>query len=215
MLMTVQELLAYLPQLADVPTASVQAMLNVATDIAQRYCNRQFESACVVERHSINCKNRYYLRRTPICNIDRVTVISLDTPVLADSQGYVTSFDSAHTNLTEDCEHLWDVGYKANPANGIIEVTDNIGYASSGLHRSYLIQFEYTGGYEQIPSMLKYAVAQVVEQMYSRSKTDPVFRSEKIGDYSYTKFDDVSLTARGSVVSDLLAPFVRPSVNGV
>jgi len=216
-LLTTSELTTYLPQMADAPAGTVQALIDAASRMAERFCNRTFVSKNVTERYAVTYKNRIYLKQYPVSNIDSIKLILMDSPALVDSCGYVNGYDSEQTDLTVTTVPL-SLEYTANPANGMVEFRNDLQPYMPKQHYSrpfYAIEVNYTGGYTTVPDLVKYAVAMLVDSMYSRNKLDPSLKSEKIGDYSYTKADETPLLSVRSSVAEYLFPYVRHGVNGL
>lgn len=216
-LLTLSELTTYLPQMADAPAGTVQALIDAASRMAERFCNRTFVSKNVTERYAVTYKNRIYLKQYPVTNIDSIKLILLDDPALVDSCGYISGYESENTDLTVTNVPV-TLEYTANPANGVLEFRNNLQPYMPKQHYSrpfYAIEVGYTGGYTTVPDLVKYAVAMLVESMYSRGRLDPSLKSEKIGDYSYTKSEEAPLLSVKSSVAEYLFPYVRHGVNGL
>lgn len=216
-LLTLSELTTFVPALSSAPAQTVGVLLQTAQRMAERFCNREFLSQSVVERYAIGYWPRIYLKRYPVTSISCIKIIRSDSPVLVDTCGCVTNFNSEQTDLTET---VLDTGieYTCNPANGVVEIRNDLTIYKPK-NRSYypvhLFEVSYTGGYDEAPDMIKFGIAQLVQGMYAKTKADPIYRSEKIGDYSYNKFDDKPLFAMDSQVAENFLPYVRRGVNGL
>jgi hypothetical protein len=208
-LLTLNECLTYIPALADAPSATVQVYIDAASRSVEKYCNRIFLSDTVSERYVINQSQRIYLRRTPVTDISRVAIYQQADPVKADSCGYVNSYDSIDTNLTETKLDI-DLEYNLEPNTGVLTFLNT--YV---LGLQYFYKVEYTGGYESCPEPVKLAIAQIASGMYSSARYDDSLQSEKIGDYSYSRSNFNSSLSHKHPASLLLAPYTRYSVNGI
>lgn len=216
-LLTLSELTTFVPALSSAPAQTVSVLLQTAQRMAERFCNREFLSQSVIERYSIGFWPRIYLKRYPVTSISCIKIIRSDSPVLVDTCGCVTNFNSEQTDLTET---ILDTGieYTCNPANGVVEIRNDLTIykpKNRPYYPVYLFEVSYTGGYDIAPDMIKYGIAQLTYSMYANTKSDPVYRSEKIGDYSYTKFDDKPLLSMDSQVAESFLPYVRRGVNGL
>ena len=220
-LLTLNECLTYIPNLADVPSATVQVYIDAASRSVEKFCNRIFLSDTVSERYVINQSQRIYLRRTPVSSVSRVAIYQQSDPVKGDSCGYVDSYNSSETNLTETKLDI-NLEYILEPSTGVLTfVNPYISRFKSFIRQDnpYSLQFfyevDYTGGFSSCPEPVKLAIAQLVSSMYSSSKYDDSLQSERIGDYSYTRSGATPFLTAKHPVANLLAPYVRYSVNGI
>ena len=220
-LLTLNECLTYIPNLADVPSATVQVYIDAASRSVEKFCNRIFLSDTVSERYVINQSQRIYLRRTPVSSVSRVAIYQQSDPVKGDSCGYVDSYNSSETNLTETKLDI-NLEYILEPSTGVLTfVNPYINRFKSFIRQDnpYSLQFfykvDYTGGFSSCPEPVKLAVAQLVSSMYSSSKYDDSLQSERIGDYSYTRSGATPFLTAKHPVANLLAPYARYSVNGI
>ena len=220
-LLTLNECLTYIPNLADVPSATVQVYIDAASRSVEKFCNRIFLSDTVSERYVINQSQRIYLRRTPVSSVSRVAIYQQSDPVNGDSCGYVDSYNSSETNLTETKLDI-NLEYVLEPSTGVLTfVNPYINRFKSFIRQDnpYSLQFfykvDYTGGFGSCPEPVKLAIAQLVSSMYSSSKYDDSLQSERIGDYSYTRSGATPFLTAKHPVANLLAPYARYSVNGI
>ena len=220
-LLTLNECLTYIPNLADVPSATVQVYIDAASRSVEKFCNRIFLSDTVSERYVINQSQRIYLRRTPVSSVSRVAIYQQADPVKGDSCGYVDSYNSSETNLTETKLDI-NLEYVLEPSTGVLTfVNPYINRFKSFIRQDnpYSLQFfykvDYTGGFGSCPEPVKLAIAQLVSSMYSSSKYDDSLQSERIGDYSYTRSGATPFLTAKHPVANLLAPYARYSVNGI
>ena len=220
-LLTLNECLTYIPSLADAPSATVQVYIDAASRSVEKFCNRIFLSDTVSERYVINQSQRIYLRRTPVTSVSRVAIYQQSDPVKGDSCGYVDSYNSSETNLTETKLDI-NLEYVLEPSTGVLTfVNPYINRFKSFIKQDnpYSLQYfytvDYTGGFSSCPEPVKLAIAQLVNGMYSSSKYDGSLQSERIGDYSYTRSGSTPFLTAKHPAANLLAPYVRYSVNGI
>lgn len=211
-LLTLNECLTYIPALADAPPATVQVYIDAASRSVEKYCNRVFLSDTVSERYIINQSQRIYLRRTPVTSVSRVEIYQQSDPVKSDSCGYVTSYDSSDTNLTEIRVDV-KLEYVLDPSNGVMTFINP--YVNTCNTLQYFYKIEYTGGFDYCPEPVKLAIAQITSGMYSAARYDESLQSEKIGDYSYSRSSFNSSLSLKHSSSPLLSPYMRFSVNGI
>lgn len=220
-LLTLNECLTYIPALADAPSATVQVYIDAASRSVEKFCNRIFLSDTVSERYVINQSQRIYLRRTPVSSVSRVAIYQQADPVKGDSCGYVDSYNSSETNLTETKLDI-NLEYILEPSTGVLTfVNPYINRFKSFIRQDnpYSLQFfykvDYTGGFSSCPDPVKLAIAQLVNSMYAAAKYDNALQSERIGDYSYTRSSFDAFLSPRNPVAHLLSPYVRYSVNGI
>ena len=217
-LLTYSECIIYIPSLSDASQATVQAYIDVATRTVESYCNREFLSKTVSERYVILQNQRIYLKVTPVTNVSRVVMYQQSDPILADSCGYVSGYNSTETNMTE-CKVDINLEYVLESRSGVMTFVNTFlpyyrkQMSPSGSQYSYIV--DYTGGFDVCPNPVKLAIAQLVDSMYSSTKYDNSLQSEKIGDYSYSRSSLDPFLSTKSPVAHLLAPYVRYGVNGL
>lgn len=220
-LLTYAECISFIPNLGNEPQATVSAYIEAASRSVESYCNREFLSKTVTERYVINQSQRIYLKRTPVTSVSRIALYQQADPVKADSCGYVSSFNSAQTNLTETKVAI-SLEYTLEPGTGVLTLVNPYINRFKPLIRQdnpwgqqYFYQVDYTGGYDAVPSQIKLAIAQLVNGMYAAAKYDNALLSERIGDYSYTRASFDAFLSAKNPVAHLLSPYTRYSVNGI
>jgi hypothetical protein len=211
-LVTTNEVITFSPSLADAPAATVEAMIESATRLVEKYCNRYFLLQNTTEKYSVNRFPRIYLRRIPVASVDSISLYNLASPALMDSCNNVTGFDSETTNSTA-VKMAEVVQYNLNPFSGVLNIINapmSIIYPDSSYY-----EISYTGGFDVCPSPVKLAISMLTEAMYSQSRLDPSLSSERIGDYSYSKSANQLLIDPNSSVCQTLRPYVRFGINGL
>jgi len=217
-LLTYSECINYTPAISDAPQATVQAYVDVASRMVESYCNRKFLSQTVSERYVILKNQRVYLKLTPVTNVSRVVMYQQSDPILADSCGYVSGYNSTETNMTEFKVDI-NLEYWLEKQSGVMTFTNMyLPYYGNqsplrGPQYSYVV--DYTGGFDVCPDMVKFAISQLAGNMYTSTKYDNSLQSEKIGDYSYSRANFDPFLSTKSPIAHLLAPYVRYGVNGL
>lgn len=213
-LLTYSECINYIPAISDAPQATVQAYVDVASRMVESYCNRKFLSQTVSERYVILNSQRVYLKLTPVTNVSRVAMYQQSDPILADSCGYVSGYNSTETNMTESKVDI-NLEYLLENRSGVMTLVNMQlpYYSPRGPQYSYVV--DYTGGFDVCPDQVKLAIAQLVNGMYAAAKYDNALQSEKIGDYSYSRASFDPFLSSKNPVAHLLAPYVRYGVNGI
>lgn len=213
-LLTYSECINYIPAISDAPQATVQAYVDVASRMVESYCNRKFLSQTVSERYVILNSQRVYLKLTPVTNVSRVAMYQQSDPILADSCGYVSGYNSTETNMTESKVDI-NLEYLLENRSGVMTLINMKLPYYSPRDSQYSYVVDYTGGFDVCPDQVKLAIAQLVNGMYAAAKYDNALQSEKIGDYSYSRASFNPFLSSKNPVAHLLAPYVRYGVNGI
>ena len=210
-LITRSELLTYCPGLTSMANTTLDAYISAASVSVESYCHREFASKTVTERHPFGFSPRIYLKHTPVTVVSNVTLYTRYEP--ASNIGNVTN--DYPSNMTET-SNGWAMGYAVKPSSGMMTIDPTSWRVSSDAIRySCFYEINYTGGYANIPEPVKAATAKLVETMSMRWSAQGDFQSEKVGDYSYTKFQMDGLISPSSDVGILLGPYVKVGVNGI
>jgi hypothetical protein len=210
-LITRAELLVYCPGLSTTANATLDAYIEAASEMVSRYCNREFPLANATERHPYRYSPRLYLKRTPIVSVSNITLYERSTANA--TVGNITN--DLSSNMTET-----DTGYvipfTISSPNGVLTVEPwTYRVSSDATQFAYFYEVNYSGGYANIPAPVKAATAKIVDSMNTRLGPNDGIQSEKIGDYSYTKFTSGTILSPTSDAGFLLAPYVRLGINGV
>lgn len=210
-LITRSELLTYCPGLTSVANATLDAYISAASQSVENYCRREFSLQNVTERHPYMFSPNIYLKHTPVTAVSNVTLYIRSTP--SADIGNVTS-DNA-SNMTETSSG-YALGYAVTPKSGVMTIDPfSVRVSSEAIQAMCFYEVNYTGGYANVPTPVKAATAKLVETMSMRWSASGDLQSEKIGDYSYTKFAEDGIISPASDVGLLLGPYVKVSVNGV
>lgn len=210
-LITRSELLTYCPGLSTVANSTLDAYIEAASVAVENYCHREFASETVTERHPYRFVPTIYLKRTPVTAVSNVTLYTRYEPS-ADIGNVMNDYPS---NMTETASG-WAMGYAVKPNSGVMTIDPTSWRVSSeAIQYSTFYEVTYTGGYANIPAPVKAATAKIVETMSTRWSASGDLQSEKIGDYSYTKFAMDTAISPSNDVGVLLGPYVRVGVNGI
>ena len=171
----------------------IDALIEVASELIEKYCNRQFARDDYTEVISGSGTEMDYvlLRNIPINSVASVSYVD---PI----DGEVTTV----TNTANDNFHF-------NPETGELwwqsfsESTSKFKDTFPELHRN--ITVIYNGGYAEIPMPIQMVCAQMVETMYDpSSQAAGTLEKEKLGEYFYQlNVDKVSkqLTDQNKILS--------------
>lgn len=210
-LLTRAELLTYCPGLSTVANATLDAYIDSASRMAENYCHREFASKSVTERHAYSFSPNVILRRTPVTAISNVTLYQRSTP----SANIGTVTNDYPSNMAEGSTNI-SIGYTVKPNSGLMSVDPySFRVSSEQIQAQYFYEINYTGGYANIPTPVKIAIAKIVDHMASQWGVNSGIVSEKIGDYSYTKTPSGALISPSNEVGMLLGPYVKVGSNGI
>lgn len=208
-LLTRSELLTYCPALSTVANATLDAYIDTASRMVENYCHREFASKSVTEHYPYTFTPNVFLKRTPVTAVSNVTLY------IRSGTGDDTDNTSELSNMTETASG-YAVGYTAKPLSGVMTIDPQSMRISSEVISSLCYyEINYTGGYVNIPTPVKAAVAKLVDSMATRWGTSDNVISEKIGDYSYTKTPSGPFVSPSNEVGILLGPYVKVGVNGI
>ena len=156
-------------------------LLEAASTFVEEYCQRKFESDTFTETYDgIEVTDSLFLNNYPIDSI--------------------TSMDFIDVNGDSEAQDVADLEYDSE--NGEVQFRPFECWPSNW--RS--IQVVYTAGYATIPTMLQRGVCAVAAWMSANETLNPEMKSERIGDYNYTKADIMEIPA---YIKSLLAPYVN------
>lgn len=210
-LLTRAELLTYCPGLASVANATLDAYIDAASIAVENYCHREFASKTVSERHPYSFSPNVILKRTPVTAVSNVTLYARSQPTA--NIGNVTN--DYPSNMTANSTGAV-LGYVVKPNSGLMTVGPySYRVSSEQIQAQYFYEVNYTGGYVNIPTPVKLAVAKVVDSMATQWGEDGSIVSEKIGDYSYTKTPARPIITPSNDVGVLLGPYVKVGAYGV
>ena len=210
--LTVQEVTTFVPSLADAPAATLSAILPVAIDLVEKYCNRNFLIDTVIERYEPRASGKLFLRRTPVSNISRFRLMFSSDPIKSDSCGYITADEPEITDQTVS-QVQRPIAYRLESSTGLVTIVSQDSMFTN--NSCYYYEIEYTGGFSDYPNPVKLATSMLIQDIYARIRTDSAYQSERIGDYSYVRSPAVAFISSTTPVSQMLKPFVRFGANGI
>lgn len=150
------------------------AVIAQAQDFAERWCDRNFESAERTEYYDGHGGETIQLRSTPVTAISSVSYISGVSSGAATYTAYATDsywVDSTGILSRYSAFDAWDeAGDRAIWPEGVRN-----------------IKVVYTGGWSTIPEGLKLAVFHLIDYLKDLRGKSPGLQSESMGNYSYTR----------------------------
>lgn len=158
------------PAVQAMDDALLTVLLDAASTIVERYCNRKFLSTAYTETRSGNGMRFLLVNNPPMTAFTNIAVV--------DDDG--TSTDYASTNFRYNEEGL----IRPDPEGDLERFP--LGFQN--------LVVTYTGGFATIPEDVQEAVIQVAVALAATrgllsAGTDPSMKSETLGDYSYTRGD--------------------------
>jgi hypothetical protein len=171
----------------DSANSVLTTLIHVASSVIKEYCRNNFVNTAYTEFHDFDyAAPQLVLRNYPITNIVRVTLYP-----------------------HEDAEFI-DGAFVISTSYGAIRFKSSasVSYFPAGFQS---VKTEYIAGYTVIPNSVQHATALVVQRLYNMIGVDPLYESEKIGDYNY-KLKADAFAALSQDVKDMLEPYRRRSV---
>jgi hypothetical protein len=187
-LITTAELVNAVPSLA---TRTDLSQLVAAASLAvENRVGRTFARETITEHHDGRNLPRIWLRRRPVAS---VTSLTIDGTLIDNTGGDAYDFDP-------DTGEFW-----RGPNQGGSRFNSPFPTGKRG------VVVVYVGGYDPIPADVKQATIIVAKHLADASRTPGTYKSESIGDYSYTLGD---LTANGlpGAAEALLAKYIENAV---
>lgn len=170
---------------AGIPTGKddlIAGLLKAASDIVRRKCDLDFKSA---ERTEL---------ASGTSNHGNSFLTLMHRPVASLTSIGIKCSDGTFADADLDC-------YELNNERGTLWGRFRSGYRN--------IKIVYVGGYEAVPEPVQMATLLIGKALLDATKTDSTLQSEKIGDYSFSKFagtgGDVVIS---SAAEAMLAPFM-------
>lgn len=156
--------------LAGAETVHLTNLLTSASEMVEDYCNRLFTSTpYATEDQDGSGDNQLWVRNPPITGLTSIYVI--------DASGDDETILAADFDWDADTGHV-----RFDP-----EADSDFTWFPVGIGN---IQITYTGGYAAIPDQVQDAVILVAMQLYGAGAvTNPTLKSERLGEYSYTRAD--------------------------
>lgn len=165
MLVTLADLKTLLGITGVAEDAYLTLMCGIASDIVEKFCGRVFTKTTYPDEiYEGTGNHRLVLRQSPIVSITSIK--------------YRTG-----TPGTPQWQTIDDAFYYTNGDTGIVYMDNHF----FGQGNSYAVTYE--AGYTTIPSDLQMAVALIVGQYRATKGQASGMKSETLGEYSYTKFE--------------------------
>lgn len=210
-LLTRSDLLVYCPSLSGVPAATLDAYLDAASRTVEKICDREFLSTSVVERHPVPQYARLWLRRPPVVAITSIKLFRSTSPILMDLSGNLTGPADERTSFTE-VQLSQPIGYTVTSSQNvaIIKLDWPTGWTwSPEIASTSFYEVTYTGGFATAPSMVRLAIAKMVEDLNGEFTGSENMQSERIGDYAYSKFSRGSVGDLDGITGKMLSAYLR------
>ena len=163
-------------------------LINRATDIIEKYCNgRRFkETTYTNETYDGNGSQFLNLKHYPISAITSLQWRSGDFSS--------NNWDSIDSSMYTYLDIEGEIYYTGVFSRGI---------------RNYRVS--YTAGYSTIPNDLQQACITLISYLKNQTKTSGM-KSESLGEYSYTKDDDVQATISKLGLDEILNAYRIPAL---
>lgn len=230
-LITVPELLLYMPTLATVDPVVLQSYITVASDLVRKFCNRELSYGTFSERVYYGpllatkvfaaAQINLYLKNYPVDTITNIEIVGF-TSGFCNQNGQFNNLGS-EDNVTNTVEKIisWNVPYVVQKDNGFVQLQPSVNpcpWWYSLMPNQFIVN--YSGGYQEIPAPVRMATSMIVKQQYEYNTQQMLLSSERIGDYEYRRANmspDLSGLSipQGSVVKQLLLPYQRKGINGL
>jgi len=180
------------PALANVNSTLLGEILDGATELIENYCKRNFESAERTELYDGQGDDIIFLRSIPITDLGDV--------IITDANDDTTTIDAANFEIDLESGFI-QFAY----TNDSTWCTFPIGVQN--------VSVTYTAGFATVPDIVQDACIKVALNMYAMASgnRNPAYKSEKIGDYSYTKFTKSDLGgSNNGVMSQEIKEMLEP-----
>jgi hypothetical protein len=166
------------------------ALIDVVSSAIAQHAGREFQSTTYTEYHDGKNRPRLWLRHTPVISI---TSVSINGTALDNTDGTAWTID------LESGELLYGTGDNGDPA---FNPWFPIGKKN--------IVVVYAAGYAAIPADVKRAAILWMQAISGQHQAGGgAYKSESLGDYSYT-LADPSLQEMPPLVRMLLKPYATP-----
>ena len=184
---TSAEVSAAWPGFASLSADEQAALIEVASAQIDAVCRRSLAQQTYVEKHSGINTPRVWLRNRPVVAVAEVKIY--DT-VLDNSTDEAWTVDALTGELLR------------GPSWG--DPRFNYWFPSGRNN----VQVTYSAGYDPIPAAVKRAAILMIQALNDAGKSSDVYKSESIGDYSYS-LNDGFKTVVTPIVYGLLEPYVQ------
>lgn len=156
------------PAFAKLPDVEQSALIAAACASIRAFCRRSFTQQTYVETHSGRNRSRLWLNVRPVVQVAAAVV---NGEALDNSRGDAWTFKPASGELVRGdglCDPRFAAWFPTGTGNVVVT---------------------YSGGYDPIPDDVKRAAILTVQTIQAAGKLSGAYKSESIGDYSYTLND--------------------------
>ncbi len=171
------------PALNGLENDYLSALIEAASAAIEKYCGREFAESERTETYDGDGSRELFVRTFPLGALETVTVVDADE----------TEYDGD--------------GFRLDTRIGRIvpKIGAGLSRFPAGVQN---LRVTYTGGFSTIPADVQEACVQTVQAMRGATSdsNDAGMQSERIGDYSYVRFD-ASTHGLTPSVKALLAPY--------
>lgn len=192
--------------------AQLAVIIPAAQALAERYCNRVFDSANYTEYHDGDRSDALVLRNGPVTALTSVKLVDSSGATPTVIYTYVASsyIIEARTNKLV-LNHSEDARW-ASEDNGFARESARFGPFPCWPQGFQNIQVVYTGGYTVMPADLQLAMYQYIDMVLAgatQSFGNLAFESERLGLYQYKNMTDGDRAER---FRNLFAPWRRIAI---
>jgi hypothetical protein len=186
---TAADVAAAWPGFALVAPGEQAALIRTASEKIDEHCRRPFGFSAQIVTDVLDGTGRptLWLTTRPIISVESVTI---DGDALDDADGHSWTFDPYKGSIVRG-PGLRDRRFGRRFPTGV---------------RNIVVQ--YYAGYDAIPARITRAAVWTVRWLHERGRVSGIFKSESIGDYSYTIADN-NIGPLPAHVQDLLVGFVQ------
>lgn len=173
------------PLFSSMPADEVDLVCDAITDEIEKFCRRKFAERTHTEKFESTGTIDVFLRNPPVGSLveirrDGVAADLAEFQLVSADLGQLRRFGRWGSRPHWDREK--SVGLEAHRDS---ITSDFLGYDTSGSARSILWEVDYIGGFDPIPADIVLAALAFARYRASSDAIGP-YKSETIGDYSYT-----------------------------
>jgi len=177
--------------LAGAEATHLTNLLTTASDIVEAYCHRVFTSTAytgaTVELQDGDGGDWIFVKNPPITAFTSI--------VVEDAYGDSETILAAEFNRDNNTGRIQ---FK-------VDADSDFSYFPTGIQN---IDIDYTGGYAAIPDQVQDAVILIAMNLYAAgSSANPGLKSEKLGEYSYTRMDTAAMDPLTPAVKVMLGTY--------
>lgn len=160
--------------------AQVDALIDVASVMIEKRCNRIFLADDYEEDHDGTDENSIFVKNIPINSLTSITITFPDQTIV---------YDAAVFDYKPLIGEIW-----FKPRSQVSAALDYLGTFPGPAHNPHLasitssrfnINISYNGGFSEVPSPIKLLCANTVIQFFSPDNAANAIEAEKLGQYFY------------------------------